>query len=93
MQMLPDTQGPNLTPPSPPPTMVDSGSVTPPPLSSEEEQVQKEPSSQKKPEPRATNEASKEGQIVEYAQQPSQDIEEQATGSTKTKAIEGESSQ
>ena len=36
---------------------------------------------------------SKEGQIVEYAQQPSQDAEEQATGSIETKATERESSQ
>ena len=31
--------------------------------------------------------------MVEYSQAPSHDIEVQATGSTETKAIEGESSQ
>ena len=78
MQMPPDTQGPDLTPPSPQQvTVVDKGSVTPPPPSLEEEHVQKEPSSQEKLEPRATDEASKEGKMVEYAQQPFQDIEEQ----------------
>ena len=41
----------------------------------------------------ATDEVSKEGQMVEYSQQPSQDIEVQATRSTETEAIEGESSQ
>ena len=73
--------------------MVDKGSVTTPPPSSKEELFQKEPSSQEQLEPRATNEASKEGQIVEYAQQPSQDFEEQATGSTETKTTKEESSQ
>ena len=73
--------------------VVDKGLVTSPPPSLEEEQVQKEPSSQEQPDPRATDEASKEGQIVEYAQQPSQDAEEQAKRSTKAEATEGESSQ
>ena len=41
----------------------------------------------------ATDEVSKEGKMVEYSQQPSQDTNVQATGSMKTKAIEGESSQ
>ena len=92
--MLLDTQGPNLTPPSPlQVTVVDKGSVTLPPPSLEEEHVQKEPSSQEKPEPWAIDEASKDGKIVEYVQQPSQDAEEQAIGSTKTEAIEGDSSQ
>ena len=51
--------------------VVDKGSVTPPPPSSKEEHVQKEPSSQEQPEPRATDEASKEARVVEYVQQPS----------------------
>ena len=73
--------------------VVDKASVTPPPLILEEEHVQKEPSLQEQPEPRVTDEASKEEQIVEYAQQPSQDVEEQATGSTKIEATKGDSSQ
>ena len=40
-----------------------------------------------------TDEVSKEGQMVEYSQQPSQDAKMQATKSTETVAIEGESSQ
>ena len=93
-QMPPKTQGPNLTPPSPPQvTVVDKGSVTPPPPSLEEEHVQKEPSSQETLEPRATDEASKQGYIVEYVQQPSQDVEEQAIGSTETETTKEESLQ
>ena len=72
--------------------MVDSGSVTPPPQSSKE-QVQKEPSSEEQQEQIATNEVSKEGQMVEYSQPSSQDTEVQATGSTEIEAIERESSQ
>ena len=74
MQMPPDTQGPNLTPPSQPQTMVESGSVTPPPQSSEE-QVQKEPPSKEQPEQMVTGEVSKEGQMMEYSQPPSQETE------------------
>ena len=73
-------------------TEIDKGLVTPPPLSSKEEHVQKESSSQEKPKPRATKEASKEAQVVEYVQQPSQDVEDQTTGSTETNTIEEESS-
>ena len=40
-----------------------------------------------------TDEMSKEGQMVEYSQPPSQDTEVQATRSTKTETIEGEPSQ
>ena len=55
MQIPPETQGPDITPPSPPQiTVVDKGSVTPPPPSSEEEHVQKEPSQQEQLRPRAT---------------------------------------
>ena len=44
-QMPPETQGPDITPPSPPQiTVIDKGSVTSPPPSSKEEHVQKEPS-------------------------------------------------
>ena len=39
-----------------------------------------------------TDEVSKERQMVEYSQPPSQDIEVQAIGSIETEAIEGESS-
>ena len=38
----------------------------------------------------ATDEVSKEGQMVEYSQPPSQDTEVQATRSMETKAIERE---
>ena len=62
-------------------------------LSSEEEHVQKEPSLQEQPEPRVTNEQSKEAQIVECVQKPSQEVEDQTIGSTKTETIEEEPSQ
>ena len=91
--MSPNTQGPDLTPPSPSQIAVDSGSVSPPPQSLEDKQVQKEPSSKEQPEKMVTNEVLKEGQMVEYSQPPSQDTKVQATGSTETEAIEGESSQ
>ena len=38
-------------------------------------------------------EASKEAPMIEYSQQPSQDVEDQTTGSTEIKTIEDESSQ
>ena len=41
----------------------------------------------------ATNEVSKEGYMVEYSQQPSQDTKVQATWSIETEVIEEESSQ
>ena len=41
----------------------------------------------------ATDEVSKEGQMVEYSKPSSQDIEVQAIGSLENKAIEEESSQ
>ena len=92
--MPPETQGPNITPPSPPQiTIIDKGSVSPPPLSSEEEHVRRELTSQEQPEPRATDEASKEAQVVEYVQQPSQDVEDQTTRSTETDNTSEESSQ
>ena len=44
-QRPPETQGPYITPPSPPQiTVIDKGSLTPPPSSLEEEHVQKESS-------------------------------------------------
>ena len=50
MQLLPNSQGPNLTPPSLPlVTVVDKGSITPPPQSLEEEHVQEEPSQGEEP--------------------------------------------
>ena len=80
MQMPLERQGPDITPPSPPKsTVIDKGSVTPPTLSSEEEHFQKESSQQEQLEPRAIDETSKEAQIVEYVQQPSQDVEDQTT--------------
>ena len=72
--------------------VIDKGSLTPPPLSSEEEHVQYEPSSQEQPKPRAIDEASKEEQVVEYVQQPSQDVEDQTTGSIETSTMEEDSS-
>ena len=60
-QMPPETQGPDITPPSLPQiTVIDKGSVIPPPLSLEEEHIRKQPSSQEQPEPRAIDEAPKE---------------------------------
>ena len=41
----------------------------------------------------AVDDVSKEGQMVEYSQQPSQDTEMQAIGSMETEATERESSQ
>ena len=65
-QVPPSSQGPDLTPASPLQAMVvDKGSVTPP-YPGSEEKVQKEPSQEEQPEQRATDEPSKEGQIVEY---------------------------
>ena len=72
--------------------MIDKGSVTPPPLSLEEEHIWREPSSQEQPKLRATDEASKEAQVVEYVQQPSHDVEDQTTGSIQTNTTEEESS-
>lgn len=71
--------------------MVDKGLVTPP-LPRSKEQVQKELSQAEQPEQRATNEASKEGQIVKYSQSPPQDTKVQVSRSTKTEKIEGEPS-
>ncbi len=83
-----EIQGPHLTPPSSPQAMmVDKILVTPPPPSSKEH-VQKELSLQGRLEPRVTDEPSKEAQIVECIQQPSQEVEDQTIGS-----IEEESSQ
>ena len=73
--------------------VVDKGSVTPPPSSSKEEHIQKESSEQEQLEPRAIEEASKEAQVVKYVQQPSQDVEDQTTGSIETNTIEKESLQ
>ncbi len=53
--------------------MVEQGSANPPPQTLEEEQFQKEPSSEEQLEQMMTNEVSKEGQIVQYSQSPSQD--------------------
>ncbi len=93
MQMPPETRGPHLMPPSSPLAMVTyKVSVTPPPLSSEEH-VQKESSLQEELEPRVTDEPPKETQVIECIQQPSQEVEDQTTGSTETKTIEEESSQ
>ena len=92
--MLPESQGPYLTPSSPlQVTMVDKGSITLSIPNSKEEQVQKEPSQEEEPQQMTTDEVSKEGKIVEYPQQASQDTEVQTTSSIETKTIEGEPSQ
>ncbi len=93
MQIPPSTQGHDPADPSSPQAMVvDKGSITLL-LPGSEEKVQKEPSQEEKPEQRATDEASKEGQIAEYSQSPHQDTEMQAVGSIETEKIEVEPSQ
>ena len=88
-QQPPNAQDFGISPPSPPQiTSIDKGSVTPPPPSSEKEHAQKELPQQKRPGPKAIEEASKEAPMIEYSQQPSQDVEDQATRSMKIETTE-----
>lgn len=92
--MPPDSLGPNIIPPSPSPlSVIYKGSMTPLSPSLEEDQVQKELSQEEELEQMATEKVSKEGQMVEYFQLPSQDTEVQVAGSIETETAEGDPSQ
>ena len=91
--MLPESQGLEITSSSPlqVTVVVDKGFATSLPPSMEEEKVQKE--REEEPQQVSTNEVSREGQMVEYPQQDSQDTNVRTMGSTKIETIEDEPSQ
>lgn len=84
--MPPEPQGLEITPSSPIQVTlsIDKGFATPLPPNTEEEQVREE--QEKEPQQVSTNEVSEEGQIVEYPQQDSQDIEVRTIDSIDTEA-------